>query len=142
MPSLNTEQISVSTGRRGRSKLNEREERDVREDHEIAAAYTPDHAAPLGQQCSRCGEFSEKNTSIFRAYGLVVDKCMKCRNVWIEGDPGYVFDILTAASGVLLRRAEAVYLVKHPAGPPAVAPKTNLEEALASDWGDPRWTTE
>lgn len=139
MPSLSSEQLSMSTGKRvGRPRNSDREVVDPREDHEKAAQYVPPANARTGSLCRSCGKPSERNVHILRSFNLVADKCPDCKAVWIEGDDGYVFDLATAAGGSLLRRAAAIYEIKYPNGP-MPSPGNPIVDALLSDWSDPRW---
>lgn len=95
---------------------------------------------PAGPACPRCGKGTERNTQIFKALGLAAVRCMKCKHAAIEGDNGqFFYDLKSAASGLLLRRAMIVYEAKHPTYPVPPVKSDVLSEIIGSDAGDPRW---
>lgn len=99
--------------------------------------WTMLEAPKAGVACIQCGGATERNDSLFKALGLSVVRCMKCRIVSIDGDTMH-YDLVSAGTGQLYRRALAYYETKHPTMP---IPKTDdrLSDILASGLGDPRW---
>lgn len=95
-------------------------------------------APKAGIACIQCGGATERNDSLFKALDLSTVRCLKCKVVSIDGDTLH-YDLVSAATGQLYRRALAVYEMKHPLMP---VPKTSgdrVGEILLSDIGDPRW---
>ena len=103
-------------------------------------AWTVKDHEPVGPACPRCNKATERNTQIFRSLGLAAIRCVPCKSVAIEGDSDqFFYDLKTAASGVLLKRAIVVYEAKHPTYPVPSVKSDKLSEIIESDPGDPRW---
>lgn len=90
-----------------------------------------------GTSCIQCGGDTEKNETLFKALGFAVVRCMKCRIVSIDGDTMH-YDLVSAGTGQLYRRALAYYETKHPSMPVPKA-EDRTSDVLLSDIGDPRW---
>jgi len=91
-----------------------------------------------GPICERCNQPTELNSEIFRALGLNAIRCVSCKTAAIEGDT-FIFELVSAAEGLLFRRALALYEVKHPSFPIPKLKDDSLREILLSDADDPRW---
>lgn len=94
------------------------------------------HAGPL---CLRCQNPTEQNRSMFKALGLTAIRCMNCRHVAIEGDTLF-FDLVSASTGQLLRRALVFFDSKHPTVPVPQVKGDKIAEVIESDINDPRWS--
>lgn len=95
---------------------------------------------PVGPACPRCGKPTERNTQVFKSLGLAAVRCMTCKHAAVEGDNDqFFFDLKSAATGQLLRRAMIVYEAKHPTYPVPPVKSDSLSEIIGSDAGDPRW---
>lgn len=101
-------------------------------------SWRPKPMPKAGPVCERCNERTDINTEVFRALGQTVIRCTKCKTAAIADDTHY-FDIKTAATGVLLRRALAVYEMKHPSMPTPKVQEDAVTQILESEADDPRW---
>jgi hypothetical protein len=101
-------------------------------------AWKPVPVPPSGPACVYCGKPTERNTNVFRAYNLTAIRCKPCKTASIEGDNRH-YDIATAASGLLLRRAKDVYELKHPTlDAPPLPGVDRIYDVIMSD--DERWS--
>lgn len=104
-------------------------------------AWKPQAYKPAGPECPYCGKNTERSTMLLRAYGLVALRCIKCERAAIEGDVNW-YELKTAASGLLMRRAATIYEQKYPTRPMPVVKGDGLSDAMMADEGDPRWVSE
>lgn len=129
---------AIETKRRGRPP----KAHDHSVEIEDAAPAEPERPSdPDAPKCHRCGDAMETSRTLLRAYGMTCHRCVRCREVAIEGDAP--FDFLTALSGdppLLVERAAALYAAKHLGDLPA-APDDPDHAAMHSEWDDARWTT-
>ncbi len=102
-------------------------------------SWRPQPPKPLGPLCFRCQEPTDLSKSLLKAYGMTVVRCMKCKWAGIESDTVH-FDLATAATGSILRRAMILYELKYPTRNVPSVGSGSLAEILYSD--DERWETE
>ncbi len=100
--------------------------------------WRPKPMPKAGPICERCNEPTELNSEIFKALGLNAIRCMKCKTAAIEGDT-FMFELVTAASGSLLRRAKDFYEIHHPSFPVPKVKEDVIYDILTADADDPRW---
>lgn len=102
-------------------------------------AWRPQPPKPLGPKCFRCNEPTDISSSLLKAYGFNVIRCLKCTWAGIENDTVH-YDLATAASGSILRRAMILYELKYPTKVVPSVGTGSLSEILYSD--DERWESE
>lgn len=92
-----------------------------------------------GPICPRCNNATQRNTSMFKELNLVAIRCLRCRHVAIDGDTMF-FDLASAATGQLYRRALVYHEHKFPMAR-ALKPREDVvRDVIESDNEDPRWS--